>query len=143
MINAYEEMIADLIHSIPQVDIANLCNIQLLNLYKAPTCFSEFSLLFLLHNQYIVLNKLNSTLGLQSKQKWPYFFITGPAETRKSHILNLIIHQLNTKHIKYLSLASTGLATSNINRQTIHSALLISNSNTLQSLIFQNKEKLK
>ncbi|CAG8511094.1 7773_t:CDS:2 [Gigaspora rosea] len=69
MINAYEEMIADLIYTIPQVDIANLCNIQLLNLYKAPTCFSEFSPLFLPHDQYIVLNKLNSTLGPQSKRK--------------------------------------------------------------------------
>ncbi|CAG8679436.1 1206_t:CDS:1 [Gigaspora rosea] len=67
MINVYEEMIADLIHTIPQVDVANLCNIQLLNLYKAPTCFSKFSHLFLPHNQYIVLNKLNSTLGPQSK----------------------------------------------------------------------------
>ncbi|CAG8495886.1 25552_t:CDS:2, partial [Gigaspora rosea] len=62
MINAYEEMIADLIHTIPQVNIANLCNIQLLNLYKAPTHFSESSPLCLPHDQYIVLNKLNSTL---------------------------------------------------------------------------------
>ncbi|CAG8803139.1 22622_t:CDS:1, partial [Racocetra persica] len=62
MINAYEKMIASLIHSIPQNDAANICNIQLLNLQKFPINIPKTAPITLPHDQYAILNKLNSTL---------------------------------------------------------------------------------
>ncbi|CAG8582690.1 15988_t:CDS:2 [Cetraspora pellucida] len=65
MINAYQEMITSLTHSISQNEVADLCNIQLLNLQKFPINIPETAPFTLPHDQYIALNKLTSTLGSQ------------------------------------------------------------------------------
>jgi hypothetical protein len=61
MINTYEEMIASLIHTISQNEIANLYNTQLLNLQKFSINIPKTALFNLLHDQYMVLYKLIST----------------------------------------------------------------------------------
>ncbi|CAG8799201.1 1985_t:CDS:2, partial [Gigaspora margarita] len=52
-INAYEEIIASLISSIPQSEIADLCNIQLLNLQKFSTYIPTTIPLNLPYDQYM------------------------------------------------------------------------------------------
>ncbi|CAG8587541.1 9238_t:CDS:1 [Cetraspora pellucida] len=136
-------MITSLIHSILQNKIANLCNIQLLNLQIFPINILTIAFYTLSHDQYMVLNKLALILGLQIAHKWPYFFITGLVRIGKSYIINLFVNKLRIKNIKYLLLAPIGVAANNINNKTIYSELNIMNSNILQTSIFQFNEKLK
>jgi hypothetical protein len=78
------------------------------------------------------------------KNKYLYFFITGPAGTEKSLIINLITNDLKNKRSKYLLLAPTGVAAQNIGSQTIHSALRIhETSNGFQTLAFYDYEFFK
>lgn len=77
-------------------------------------------------DQLYAVSTIKNTLGSTTqKNKYPYFFITGPAGTGKSFIINLIIKDLKDKRSKYLLLAPTGVAAQNIGGQTIHSALRI------------------
>ncbi|GBB87368.1 hypothetical protein RclHR1_13810001 [Rhizophagus clarus] len=97
------------------------------------------------NDQLYVISTIKNILGPKTqKNKYPYFFITGPAGTGKSFIINLITKDLINKRSKYLLLAPTGVAAQNIGGQTIHSALRIHETlNGFQTLAFYDHEFFK
>ena len=75
-------------------------------------------------DQYFNYNILISSWEPVHLGKHPYFFLTGPAGTGKSFMINLITTYLANSHKNYLLMAPTGVAAQNINGKTIHSELL-------------------
>ncbi|CAB4473814.1 unnamed protein product [Rhizophagus irregularis] len=102
--------------------------------------------MLLSNDQYKIFNILTNSWGKKEHHKHPYFFLTGSAGTGKSFMIQQIISFLTSKNIKYLLMAPTGVAATNVDGQTIHSALHIRNTQsyfeTLSHYNCQQKEEL-
>jgi pantothenate kinase-related protein Tda10 len=70
--------------------------------------------MLLSNDQYKIFNILTNSWGKQEYHKHPYFFLTGSAGTGKSFMIQQIISFLTSKNIKYLLMAPTGVAATNI-----------------------------
>src|ERR1700743_1799847 len=102
---------------------------------------TKYSLITSTDDQYFNYNILISSWEPANQGKHPYFFLTGPAGTGKSFMINMITTHLNNTHKNYLLMAPTGVAAQNINGKTIHSELQIKpNSNNYMSLAMSNAE---
>lgn len=66
-------------------------------------------------------------------------FITGPGGTGKSYLLKCIINNFNKNNIKYVVTAPTGIASINVNGQTLTSLFGISPKNDTINSIFNDK----
>ncbi|GES75098.1 Pif1-like helicase domain-containing protein [Rhizophagus clarus] len=85
--------------------VLELINIQLSSLRINPQILPQCSTLDLPND---LISTIKNILGPKTqKNKYPYFFITGPAGTGKSFIINLITKDLINKRSKYLLLAPT------------------------------------
>jgi hypothetical protein len=122
--------------------VSELVSIQLNSLRINPPILPQCNILNLPVDQLNAVSTICNILGPKHKKnKYPYFFITGPAGTGKSFIINIIIEDLKGKGSNYLLLAPTGVAATNIGGQTIHSALRIHETfNGFQSLAFYDHE---
>ena len=85
--------------------------------------FSESTILQLPQDQYYALSTISTYMEPNNGTKWPYYFITGSAETGKSYIINIITNILKSRSSSYLLLAPIGVAAQNIGGKTIHSEL--------------------
>jgi ATP-dependent DNA helicase PIF1 len=115
---------------------------QQLNLLINPSPhLTRYSLITSTDDQYFNFNILTSSWGTDAQGKHPYYFLTGPAGTGKSYMLELITTYLNNSHKSYLLMAPTGVAAQNINGKTIHSELQIKpGSNNFISLALEDAE---
>jgi hypothetical protein len=82
-----------------------------------------YSTLMLDDDQYKLYDILYNTWSFENEGKYPYFFMTGSAETGKTFMTCKIVDMLNNKKIDYLLMAPTGVAAQNISGKTIHSTL--------------------
>jgi len=128
--NQFSEMLTRLLSSLSQQlpsNLSHIIQIQMEDLKLLPHIFPETAILELPQDQYRVLSTIRMYLGKNHSVKWPYFFITGSAGTRKSYIIHMIINLLRQRRSNYLLLAPTGVAAQNIDGKTIHSELRIIN----------------
>jgi hypothetical protein len=125
----YQNLINKLITSL-HTNLQDIIRNQLLNLSQQPNPSTRFSSMMLSDDQYKVYNVLTNSWGQREYSKHPYFFLTGSAGTGKSFMIQQIVEYLNTKNIKNLLMAPTGVAAQNVGGQTIHSALQIRNTQT-------------
>jgi hypothetical protein len=141
----YQNLIDNLLITL-HTDLHKIIGEQLLNLLKQPNPSIDLSPMLLSNDQYKIFNILTNSWGKQEYHKHPYFFLTGSAGTGKSFMIQQIISFLTSKNIKYLLMAPTGVAATNIGGQTIHSALHIRNTQThfetLSNYNHQQKEEL-
>jgi PIF1-like helicase/helitron helicase-like protein len=125
----YQNLIDNLLITLHS-DLQKIIGEQLLNLLKQPNPSTNLSPMLLSDDQYKIFNILTNSWGKQEHHKHPYFFLTGSAGTGKSFMIQQFISFLTSKNIKYLLMAPTGVAATNIDGQTIHSALHIRNTQT-------------
>jgi ATP-dependent exoDNAse (exonuclease V) alpha subunit len=84
-------------------------------------------------------------MGSPVSNRHPHFFITGPAGSGKSFVLDDIEKWLRSRHISYLKMAPTGIAANNVNGRTIHSSLSIGarGSDAYYTSIFNSPGKIE
>jgi hypothetical protein len=130
------------LQSILPSTVSDLISIQLNSLRINPPIYLPCNALNLPDDQLNVLSTIRNTLGPKhQKNKYPYFFITGPAGTGKSFMINLIVEDFKRKGSNYLLLAPTGVAATNIGGETIHSGLRIHETlGGFQSLAFHDHD---
>ena len=107
---------------------------------------SEFNIFDLTPDQYKIFNIVTTAIGGHLQHQRARFFITGPAGTGKSYLLQALEYWFQGRNITYLKTAPTGIAASNIGGQTIHSALSISprqSNGNYQSVLFGHEAHLK
>jgi Cdc6-like AAA superfamily ATPase len=137
----YQNLINNLVSSL-HADLQHIVKNQLINLSFQPNSSSRLSPIILSNDQYKILNILTNNWGQKERLKHPYFFLTGSAGTGKSFMIQQVIEHLTKQNIKYLLMASTGVAAKNVDGQTIHSALHIRNTQTyFETLSHYNEEK--
>jgi hypothetical protein len=127
LFNNFEHLLDTLftrLQSIPS-SVSELIRMQMMLLYQSPPIHSSNQITTLPPDQYAALDYLTNRFGPLSRNKYPYYFLTGAAGTGKSYVVNLFIQFLQRKKKPYLLLAPTGVAATNINGRTIHSALRI------------------
>ena len=140
MVENYSQLIQQITSNIDE-DLQTIINKQLTLLVKPIPSITRFSLITSTDDQYFNYNILVSSWGPAHQGKHPYFFLTGPAGTGKSFMINIITTYLTNNHKIYLLMAPTGVAAQNINGKTIHSELQIKpNSNNYMSLAMNNPE---
>jgi hypothetical protein len=141
----YQNLIDNLLITL-HTDLHKIIGEQLLNLLNQPNPSIDLSPMLLSNDQFKIFNIFTNSWGKQEYHKHPYFFLTGSAGTGKSFMIQQIISFLTSKNIKYLLMAPTGVAATNIGGQTIHSALHIRNTQThfetLSNYNHQQKEEL-
>jgi hypothetical protein len=122
-------------------DLQAIIKKQLTSLINPIPYMTRYSSVISTDDQYFNYNILTSSWGSAYRGKYPYFFLTGPAGTGKSFMINLITTYLTNCHKNYLLMAPTGVAAQNINGKTIHSELQIKpNSGNYMSLAMKNAE---
>lgn len=97
-------------------------------------------------DQYKVYNRVTEVFQSSTRyQSGIRLFITGPAGTGKSFLLNMLVRWFKQRGFQYLLLAPTGIAANNIDGQTIHSALNIGGSSSFgsyKSSLFQSPNRM-
>lgn len=122
-------------------NIHDIIHLQLESLKILPYILPETAMLELPQDQYRTLSTISTYMGRNDGVKWPYYFITGPAGTGKSYIINLLLNLLDQRHSNYLLLAPTGVAAQNVGGMTIHSALHItSTSGGFRTQAYTNRD---
>src|SRR6185369_11191405 len=122
---AYKNIIEEIVPDLKNHDLQRLIFQQLMTLEHQPPLTDPNSTLCLNEDQYKIYDMLSNTWGPENKEKYPYFFMTGPAGTGKSYMTHQIIQLLKSKNINHLLIAPTGVAAQNIGGKTIYSALKI------------------
>src|SRR3954447_13757047 len=91
------------LQSVMPTSVTELVNIQLCSLQLNPSILSQISALDLPDDQLHVISTVRNILGpTHQKNKYPYFFITGSAGTRKPFILYLIAEDSSNKQHNFL-----------------------------------------
>src|SRR4051812_46468357 len=137
MTDAYSHILDTLLLNIQDHTISSLIRIQLECLQRKPAHIPRMATLNLPHDRYYALSILTNYLEPRQKGKYPYFFLTGPAGTGKSFMIEVIKNLLKARKSCFRILASTGVAAQNIGGATIHSQMRIrSTENGFSTLIF-------
>ena len=87
-------------------NITEILNAQIESLIHLPPMLPKTFMLDLPEDQYRVVNTIIQNLGPVSKNKYPYFFITGSAGTGKSYIASIIANYLMQTKNKLSSLST-------------------------------------
>ncbi len=109
MVENYSQLIQQITSNIDE-DLQTIINKQLTLLVKPIPSITRFSLITSTNDQYFNYNILVSSWKPAHQGKHPYFFLTGPAGTGKSFMINIITTYLTNSHKNYLLIALTGVA---------------------------------
>jgi hypothetical protein len=105
--------------------ISDIIRMQMTILYRTPPILPQTIISDLPSDQFQALDCLTNKFGPLSRNKYPYYFLTGAAGTGKLYIANLLVQFLQQKSLPYLLMAPTGVAAQNVGGKTIHSTLRI------------------
>ena len=89
-----ERFLQSLNNELP-ASINQIIQIQMRNLKLLPPILPETAMLELPRDQYHALSIISTYMGRNDNIRWPYYFITGLAGTRKLYVINMIINILN------------------------------------------------
>jgi hypothetical protein len=136
---SYLQHLDNLLYALRQ-DLQTIINNQLRHLMKSISPFALYAPLYQPSDQYQVYTILERHWGKMDEKKHPYFFLTGPAGTGKTFMINQIIELLKQRRHNYILMAPTGVAAENIGGKTIHSTLRINDTlNNRQSLAMHDQ----
>jgi hypothetical protein len=122
------ETLLSRLQSIATSTVAQIIRTQMTALRRAPIIIPRTGIAELPTDQFAALNTLMNKLGRSGRDKYPFYFLTGPAGTGKSYVISLFVEFLRRTNKNYVLLAPTGVAAQNISGQTVHSALRITQS---------------